>query len=247
MAMEIRLEAFQGPLDLLLHLIEKNKVDIYDIPISRIADQYMEALQNSSLDMEALSEFLLLGATLLDIKCRMLLPREEQEAREEEDPRAALVEKLLEYKMVKFLSMQLAEQKEAAGLPFCKGASIPQELRDYRPPLDYAALLEGVDLAALQRVFGELARRQKARMDPIRSGYGDIQREEVDLEGILSHVAAFAGRHGAFGFEELLPEDYSRMELIVTFLAVLEMMKEGRLSIEQDGVGGRIWIRAAIS
>ena len=98
MALEVKLEVFEGPLDLLLHLIEKNKVDIYDIPIVEITEQYLDYIrQMQTEDMNVMSEFLLMAATLLDIKCRMLLPREVNEEGEEEDPRAELVEKLLEY------------------------------------------------------------------------------------------------------------------------------------------------------
>ena len=98
MELEFKLEKFEGPLDLLLHLIDKNKVDIYDIPIADITDQYMEYVrQMEEEDMDVMSEFLVMAATLLDIKCRMLLPKEVNEEGEEEDPRAELVQKLLEY------------------------------------------------------------------------------------------------------------------------------------------------------
>ena len=103
MELEFKLEKFEGPLDLLLHLIDKNKVDIYDIPIADITDQYMEYVrQMEEEDMDVMSEFLVMAATLLDIKCRMLLPKEVNEEGEE-DPRAELVQKLLEYKMYKYM------------------------------------------------------------------------------------------------------------------------------------------------
>ena len=100
MGIPIKLEVFEGPLDLLMHLIEKNKIDIYDIPIVEITDQYMEYIHAMEReDLGIMSEFMVMAATLLDIKCRMLLPKEVNEDGEEEDPRAELVEKLLEYKM----------------------------------------------------------------------------------------------------------------------------------------------------
>ena len=103
MAKSVKLEAFEGPLDLLLHLIEKNKVDIYDIPIVMITEQYLDYIKAMETeDMNVMSEFLVMAATLLDIKCRMLLPKEVNEEGEEEDPRAELVQKLLEYKMYKY-------------------------------------------------------------------------------------------------------------------------------------------------
>ena len=105
MAIDVKINVFEGPLDLLLHLIEKNKIDIYDIPIVQITDQYMEYLHSlPAEDLSAMSEFLVMAATLLDIKCRMLLPKETNEEGEEEDPRDELVQKLLEYKMYKYMA-----------------------------------------------------------------------------------------------------------------------------------------------
>ena len=115
MALEVKLEVFEGPLDLLLHLIEKNKVDIYDIPIVEITEQYLDYIrQMQTEDMNVMSEFLLMAATLLDIKCRMLLPREVNEEGEEEDPRQELVQQLLEYKMYKYMAQELEERAAAA-------------------------------------------------------------------------------------------------------------------------------------
>ena len=108
MGIPVKLEVFEGPLDLLLHLIEKNKVDIYDIPIVEITNQYMEYIrQMQREDLNVMSEFLVMAATLLDIKCKMLLPKEVKEDGEEEDPRQELVEQLLQYKMYKYMSYEL--------------------------------------------------------------------------------------------------------------------------------------------
>lgn len=111
MAIPVKLEVFEGPLDLLLHLIDKNKVDIYDIPIVEITQQYMDYIRRMEMeDMNVMSEFLVMAATLIDIKCRMLLPKEVNEDGEEEDPRAELVQKLLEYKMFKYMSFELRDR-----------------------------------------------------------------------------------------------------------------------------------------
>ena len=105
MELSVKLPVFEGPLDLLLHLIDKNKIDIYDIPIVMITDQYLEYVQQMPQeDLNLMSEFMVMAATLLDIKCRMLLPKEVNEEGEEEDPRAELVARLLEYKMYKYMS-----------------------------------------------------------------------------------------------------------------------------------------------
>lgn len=111
MGIPVKLQVFEGPLDLLLHLIEKNKIDIYDIPIVEITSQYMEYIrQMEREDLNVMSEFLVMAATLLDIKCRMLLPKEINEEGEEEDPRAELVEQLLQYKMYKYMSYELRDR-----------------------------------------------------------------------------------------------------------------------------------------
>ena len=116
MAISVKLEAFEGPLDLLLHLIEKNKIDIYDIPIVEITAQYLDYIrQMQREDMNVMSEFLVMAATLIDIKCKMLLPKEVNEDGEEEDPRAELVQKLLEYKMYKCMAYVLRTQRPAGG------------------------------------------------------------------------------------------------------------------------------------
>ena len=129
MAIEVKLQVFEGPLDLLLHLIEKNKVDIYDIPIAEITEQYLDYIrQMQSEDMNVMSEFLLMAATLLDIKCRMLLPKEVNEEGEEEDPRAELVQKLLEYKAYKYMSYELRDMQVDARKNFYKDPTIPAEV-----------------------------------------------------------------------------------------------------------------------
>ena len=113
MSISVKLEAFDGPLDLLLHLIEKNKIDIFDIPIVEITNQYMEIIaQMQTKDMDVMSDFLLMAATLLRIKSKMLLPAEKAEEGEEEDPRAELVERLLEYKTYKYASYELKRSEE---------------------------------------------------------------------------------------------------------------------------------------
>ena len=132
MEISYKLESFEGPLDLLLHLIEKNKVNIYDIPIAMITDQYLEYvnhMEEESLDV--VSEFLVMAATLLDIKARMLLPKEVNEEGEEEDPRAELVARLLEYKTYKYMSLELKDMELDAEKLFYKSPTVPKEVKEY--------------------------------------------------------------------------------------------------------------------
>ena len=154
MAIPVKLEAFEGPLDLLLHLIDKNKVDIYDIPIVEITNQYMEYIREmQKKDLNIMSEFLLMAATLLDIKCRMLLPAEVNEEGEEEDPRAELVEQLLQYKMYKYMSYELKDRQLDGEKLMFKDETLPDEVKEYQEPVDLDALLDGITLARLNEVF----------------------------------------------------------------------------------------------
>ena len=160
MGIPVKLEVFEGPLDLLLHLIEKNKIDIYDIPIVEITDQYMEYIHAMEReDLGIMSEFMVMAATLLDIKCRMLLPKEVNEEGEEEDPRAELVEKLLEYKMYKFMSYELKDKMDEAANVFFKEATIPEEVSQYKEPVDPRELLVGMTLEKLNAIYKSVIRR----------------------------------------------------------------------------------------
>ena len=248
MAIPVKLPVFEGPLDLLMHLIEKNKIDIYDIPIVEITDQYLEYVRRMDHeDMDVTSEFLVMAATLLDIKSRMLLPREKDEetGEEEADPREELVRRLLEYKLYKYLSEELTVCREEAGGRFFRAQNLPKEVRNYQPPIDYDDLLRDTDLQALQKVFGEVLRRKKSRRDPIRSGFGKIRREEVSMDTKSLYIRAYLQAHPHTDFRALLESGSSREEVIVTFLILLELMKTQKVFIIQDNIGGRILIEAA--
>ena len=228
MGIPVKLQVFEGPLDLLLHLIEKNKIDIYDIPIVEITNQYMEyikAMQKE--DLNIMSEFLVMAATLLDIKCRMLLPKEVNEEGEEEDPRQELVEQLLEYKMYKFMSYELKDRELDGDRIMYKTASIPDEVKGYVPPVDLDKLLGDLTLVQLNRIFKEVMKRQESKVDPVRSKFGKIEKEEVTLPDKLDYVTEYARSHRKFGFRALLKKQSSKVQVVVTFLAILQLMKEG--------------------
>ena len=245
MELNVKLETFEGPLDLLLHLLDKNKVDIYDIPIVEITRQYMEymeAMKEESLDVT--SEFLVMAATLLDIKSRMLLPKSDGE-----DPRADLVRQLLEYKLYKYMADQLRDQQSAARLHFYHRASIPKEVRAYEPPVDPNQLIEesGVDLNRLYEVFQEALLRQERRIDPIRAKFGNIKREEVSVDDRIDDLRKIARTRKRFSFRSLLQGAKSRTELVVTFLAILEMMKAGNIVVSQEESFGEIEIESRLT
>ena len=248
MAIPVKLEVFEGPLDLLLHLIDKNKVDIYDIPIVTITEQYLEYIKNmESRDMNVMSEFLVMAATLIDIKCRMLLPIEVDEDGEEEDPRAELVQKLLEYKMYKYMSQELRDLQVDAAKNMYREQKLPPEVASYRQPLDYEQLVGDMTLNKLHDIFKSIVRKQEDKIDPIRSKYGNIEKEEIDMEVKALYVEAYAKEHKSFSFRKLLEKQTSRMELIVTFLIILEMMKIGKITISQENIFDDILITSNMS
>ena len=246
MAITVKLQVFEGPLDLLLHLIDKNKFYIYDIPIVEITEQYMEYIwQMETEDMNVMSEFLVMAATLLDIKCRMLLPKEVNEEGEEEDPRAELVEKLLEYKMYKYMSYELKDRQLDAGRSLFKKPTLPKEVEEYREPVDYEQLLGGMTLDRLHHIFKDMVRKQEDRIDPIRSQYGKIEKDEINMDERSEYIEAYIRKHKSVSFRELLQKQNSKMEIIVTFLVVLELMKVGKIHTRQDDIFDDIWITYA--
>ena len=248
MGIQVKLEAFEGPLDLLLHLIEKNKVDIYDIPIVSITEQYMDYIAGmKKRDLDVASEFLVMAATLLEIKSRMLLPVEPEEEGEEEDPRAELVQQLLEYKMYKRMSMELKDRAMDADRVWYKLPTIPEEVLRYEEPVDLQKLIGNVTLARLNSIFRQIMRRVENRVDPIRSKFGTIKQEEVTLEECMEELKLYARKHRSFGFRQLLEKKNSRMQLIVTFLAILELMKTGEIRIEQSRLFDDIRITSLIA
>ena len=247
MGISVKLEVFEGPLDLLLHLIDKNKVDIYDIPIVEITNQYMEYIQEmQKQDLNIMSEFLLMAATLLDIKCRMLLPAEVNEEGEEEDPRQELVEQLLQYKMYKYMSYELRDRQLDGERLMFKAETLPDEVKAYQEPVNLDELLEGLTLTKLNEVFQDILKRQNYKIDPVRSKFGKIEKEEITVEEKMDFLDDYITKHKKFSFSALLKKQKTRMQTVVTFLAILEMMKMGKISVVQEHTFDDIMITSMV-
>jgi segregation and condensation protein A len=235
MSIPVKLEAFEGPLDLLLHLIDKNKVSIYDIPIVVITEQYLEYIrQMNEKSLEIMSEFLVMAATLVNIKSKMLLPVEETDEEEAVDPRQELVNRLLEYKMYKYISEELKDREMDASRVMFKPPTIPQEIADYKEDIPVEDLLSDLTLAKLHEIFKSIVKKQVDKIDPIRSKFGKIEKEEINLDAKFIQIQEYGLLHKKFSFRNLLEAQHSRMEIIVTFLGILELIKMGRVSIEQE-------------
>ena len=248
MDMTVKLQVFEGPLDLLLHLLEKNKVNIYDIPIVEITAQYMEYIaEMKRQDLDVLSEFLVMAATLIDIKSRMLLPSDPDSEEEQEDPRAELVQQLLEYKMYKCMAYELKDRQMDAQRVMFKEPTIPDEVLAYEEPLDIEELVSDVTLAKLNDIFKNIMKKQKDKIDPLRSKFGKIEKEEVSLEDKMAYLEEYAKTHEHFSFRGLLEAQSSKVEIIVTFLAILELMKMGKIFISQEHIFDDIKIDSKIA
>ena len=244
MGISVKLQVFEGPLDLLLHLIDKNKVNIYDIPIAMITEQYMEYVEQlKKEDLNVVSEFLVMAATLLDIKSRMLLPKEVDEEGNEEDPRAELVEKLLEYKLYKAMAQELKDKHTDAERTYYKKQSIPEAVAAYTPPVDLTEVIGDTTLMRLNRIFADVCKRKEDKIDPVRSKFGKIEKEEVTMSEKLVDIKAFMMEHESFSFRELLWNNPSKVAVIVTFLVVLELIKTGFVEVKQECPEDDIFIR----
>lgn len=243
MSISVKLEAFEGPLDLLLHLIDKNKVNIHDIPIALITDQYLEYIQlMETKNLDIMSEFLVMAATLINIKSKMLLPKDETKEDEEIDPRQELVERLLEYKMYKYISYELKDLEIGAARIFFKQSTIPGEIANYKEEIDTASLLSDLTLAKLHKIFQSVVKKQVDKIDPIRSKFGRIEKEEINLSDKIKYIQEYGLLHKTFSFRGLLEAQTDKNDIIVTFLGILELMKIGQVEINQENLFDDIMI-----
>ncbi|HMC13754.1 MAG TPA: ScpA family protein [Gallionellaceae bacterium] len=234
-ALEVVLETFQGPLDLLLYLIRKHNLDVLDIPMARLTQQYMdyiEAMQRNRMELAA--EYLLMAAVLIEIKSRMLLPRPPMVSEEEggEDPRAELMRRLLEYEQMK-LAAQKLNALPHAGRDFELVQVLIEHTAEQRLPNVNAEDLRHAWLALLAR----------AKLN----AHHKVKREELSVREQMTHVLRKL-RHGEFEpFENLFDLDGGIPQLVVTFIAILELAKEALVEITQTETLGNIYVRASRS
>jgi len=237
MAINVKLQAFEGPLDLLLHLIEKAEVDIYDIPIAEITDQYLQYISLMKIhDLEVSSEFIVMAATLLEIKSKMLLPnpKKEEEGIDEVDPREELVLKLIEYKKYKEASLELKNKLGVFDRVFYKA---PEPIEDY---IEDFTSISNLSLDMLYISFKNILLKSESRK---RTTYSEIYREVVTVEDKIRLINKLLANKPSFYFDELFINCGNKYEIIVTFLAILELLKRKSLFIEQKRNFDRILIR----
>lgn len=228
----VRLQKFEGPLELLLFLIRKNEVDIFDIPIAEITAQYLQYLDLMRyLDLDVAGEFILMAAKLMHIKAQMLLPRHEEVEEEQEDPRTELVQRLLEYQKYKLIAADLSEMEERER-DYYHRASYPVEDDGYA---------EGewdgheVSLYDLVTAFSVVLERTS------QVTYHEIWEAEASVEQQLTYVLDYLHSHGEALFADLI-KGLSKLVIIATFLALLELMRLGIVVVRQSAPFGEIWI-----
>jgi len=233
---EVKLEIFEGPLDLLLHLIKKNELDIYDIPIALITKQYLEYVDlMKSLNLDLAGEYLVLAATLVHIKSKMLLPTQSEEGEEEEDPRRELVEQLLEYQAFKNASQSLQSRELLERDVFTRGTSAaPESPPDEEPAWTEVSVFELVD--AFRQVLGKLAPQEVMEIDLDRTSLADRIGEIMDR----------LRERRSLTFSELLDGGNNRRQIVLTLLALLEMVRQRLIRICQARPFGTIRLFLAV-
>lgn len=222
-----KLESFEGPLDLLLTLIKKNKVSIWDIPIVEITDQYLEAISGIEKTMlENTGEFIILASQLLYIKSKMLLPKDE-ENEDEEDPREELAQRLFEYKKIKEASQEMRKSEFSSKyMVFREEEKIKFPIPEYSRNHDISELIDA---------FGNIYQRKIRRKKPEkRAFYGIVGREKVSVDDMAEKIKIVLKRKKRVEFSQLFSDDDSRPEMIATFLAVLEMIKLNKIRADYD-------------
>lgn len=228
---QVKLERFEGPLDLLLFLIKQEKINIYDIPIARITEQYLTYLDQIALtDLESAGDFLLMAATLMRIKARMLLPSTSEGDELEEDPRRELVDRLLEYQKFKEAASTLKGMAKERGLLFSRG------MREMLPGTDEPPELEPATFYDLMRAFNHVLKRASYR-EALQ-----VEREEHSIEDKRTEILERLSESGRVLFEDLFGGDVTRLSVVVMFIALLDLIRTRDVEIGQTRRFGEIWI-----
>ncbi len=223
---KIRLEEFEGPLDLLLFFLKRDELDIYDIPISRITKEFMEYLHLlEQLDLEVAGDFILMAATLMQIKVRMLLPRDMDEKGDEIDPRTELVKALLEYKRYKEMSEELSFM-EATMRTYNYRGNFDSDNRE--TVTNYDVLLKNISIYDLIKAF------KKALLDRPAEPFHQIRKFNVTIDEQMDYINKKLDEKKNVSFIDIMLEMQDKIRIVVTFIAILEMVKAGRIGLRES-------------
>ncbi|WP_462412085.1 segregation/condensation protein A [Neobacillus sp. Marseille-QA0830] len=244
MPYQVKIDAFEGPLDLLLHLINRLEIDIYDIPVAQITEQYLIYIHTmSELKLDVASEYLVMAAELLQLKSKMLLPKHDELEYDdsgdvfEEDPREELVERLIEYRKYKEAAHELKEMEEERGLIYTKP---PSDLSNFAKNVQPVKTELDVSLYDMLAAFQKLMRRKKLQ----RPMATKITRQEISIETRMTEIMDELHQlNGRKKFNDLF-EHPSKEQIVVTFLAILELMKRKEIDAQQDDNFSEIYVEA---
>lgn len=224
----IKLQSFEGPLDLLLFFIKRDELDIYDIPISRITKEFIDYLHLlEQLDLDIAGEFILMAATLMQIKVKMLLPREVDEKGEEIDPRADLVKALLEYKRYKEMSEELS-YLEANQRNYMYRGNYDSDFKETPP--DYEVLLKNISIYDLIKAFKKVLMSKKE--EPVHQ----IKKWNITIDDQIQYITNKLSDKHEMNFYEMMQDLNDKIKIVVTFIAVLEMVKSGTIGLRETGI-----------
>jgi segregation and condensation protein A len=233
----IKLDIFEGPLDLLLYLIKKNEVDIYNIPIALVTEQYLEYLKIiKELNLDLAGEYLVMASTLIHIKSRMLLPPPEEPEEEEEDPRAELVRQLLEHKTFKEVAENLGSRPLLERDVFTRAAILPEEMKEPTGEEELVEVSVFELIEAFHRIVSQMDKKELMEIDLEKLSLADIINEVMDRLTVTKNL----------NFEDLLGGRKDRRRIIYTFLALLELIKLRMVKAYQTSIFGVIRIFPAV-
>ncbi|GAA0177197.1 segregation/condensation protein A [Clostridium sediminicola] len=244
MPLKIKIENFEGPFDLLLHLIKKNKMDIYDVKIHDITNQYLKYIDSmKEMDLEVTSEFIVIAATLLQIKSNMLLPKSVEEENEDElDPKTELINRLIEYNKFKNVANFLSLREEAVGIRYYKKAEVIETKEDS----NIEDFLENISILDLFLLYNELISNYNEKINKNNVIQKEIPLDKYKIEDKMLQLDNLIKEKRSINFSKMLKECEYKIEIVVTFMAMLELMKTRKIKVFQENNYEDIYIEGAI-
>ena len=233
---------FEGPMDLLCHLIEKNEIDIYNIPISSLTDQYIEYIKNNqNKNIDNMSEFVLMASTLLEIKSKMLIPKDTNKinnnklTENESDPRNELIQKIIEYKKFKDISEKFKIYEKKASLKLYKKNNDIEKIINIKNnnTNEINSILEDITLNYLFQIFENVMKRKEKKIDTIKNSFQYIKKDTYTIDKKIKHIKNLLIIKPKLEFNSIFNKKSSKIEIIVTFLAILELIKLKEIIILQ--------------
>ncbi|MBD7909993.1 MULTISPECIES: segregation/condensation protein A [Clostridium] len=236
----IKIDNFEGPFDLLLHLIKKNQMNIYNVEIYKVTNQYLSYLDKmKEMDLDITSEFIVVAATLIEIKSKTLLPKPKKEEEDEEDIEKNLLEKLILYKKIKESTNFFRERYTSSGSIFTKKPEIIEEVRE---PIDNQDLLKNITLLDLYNIYNNLIEIHRNKQNRANVIQKKIYVDKYKIEDKFSYLSERLEKGKATDFEDIMMECECKIECVVTFLALLEMIKQKVVKVYQSSSFGTIII-----